>query len=331
MPDTSYRRGIAPTDSILASQPVSGSDWTAIARLQNHLASRGRVLVPAMRPDHTTLTKVSYTYAFWLVPTYNALVRRWRVAALGDGSLSVSANGGTAVVDPEPGIGGDRYPRAIIVDEVLGSQTATESAGTLELDSDGDTMVVESIECFELPRAFIEADANERGVNPTPFRSSQPIRAAAFTNIYAGANDPNVGRRVLFQWAVPYALSGSTSTTFAASRTSSTFTNMFGVAKPCLARKVYNTGKYRTCSFRVFAWVSGGGSGQVRVSSYIGNSAALTITSTTPAWSSAGVVEILSEDLTEDDGIPADGWDNVQIQTRAISGAIYVASALVYG
>lgn len=287
-----------------------------------------------MRPDHITLTKTSYGYAFWLTPTYNALVRRWRVSATCDGPLSLSVNGSSTVSNPELGsiasLGRLDFPRSLSFDEVLASQTATESGATVELDSNGDSLVVDSIECFELPRASIAADSSERGVNPAPFRSSQPIRADAFTNLYAGAMDADVGRRVLFQWAVPYDVGGATSTAYAASTTSATFSDLFDVAKPCLARKLYNDGDYTACVARVFAWVSPGGSGQFLVNSDDGTSSEVTITNTSPAWSNELIdVRILHEDLTTDDGIPAGGFDDVQFQIRATSGTLYVASAFL--
>ena len=288
-----------------------------------------------MRPDHAAITtKTAHLYAVRLVPSYQALVRRWRLAARCDGELSVAFNGGAAVVDPTPGLFADldRYeaPRGIVFDETLGSQSDAESAGTVSVTTTGNTLSVDSIECFELPRASIAADANELGVDLAPFRSGQPIRADVFEHIYSGAMDFDAGKRVLFQWAVPYNIAGVTSTTYAASRTSSTFADALDVAKPCLARKKFNDGKYHLCKARVFCWVSGGGSGQVRVSSYVGNSSAVTITNTSPGWSGLLSQEILCEDLTTDDGIPADGWDNVQIQFRATAGTIYVASAAVY-
>lgn len=286
-----------------------------------------------MRPDHAAITtKTAHLYAFRIVPSYQTLVRRWRIAARCNGSLSVAINGGTAVEDPTPGefadFDGLTLPRGITVEEVLGSQTATESDGAVSVTTDGTNLELDSIECFELPRAFIAADSNEYGVELAPFRGSQPIRANAFENLYAGAMNEDVGRRVLFQWAVPYSVAGAPSTTYAASTSSATFSDVFGVAKPCLARKKFNDGDYTQCTARIFAWVSGGGSGEFRVSSQDGTSSVVTITNTSPAWSSELTgVQILCEDLSTADGIPGDGWDDVQIQFRATSGILYVASA----
>lgn len=337
MPETSYRRNGAPQDGISASRPVGGSEWTAAARLQNHVASRGRVLVPTMRPEPVTLTKTVYEYAFWMVPTYNALVRRWRVSATCDGPLELSVNGGTSVRDPELGSAASRNTarlpaRALRFDEVLVSQTATESGAILELDCDGDTLVVDSIECFELPRAFIDADSNELGVELAPFRSSQPIRADVFANLYAGAMNADVGRRVFFQWAVPYSAAGSATTDFAASTTSATFGDLFAVAKLCLARKLYNDGAaYTFCNGRVFAWVSPGGGGEVRFTTAAGTSAVVAISNTSPEWSDAVTdVRVLHEDIGADDGVPGAGIDEVQVELRATSGTLYIASAIAY-
>jgi len=282
-----------------------------------------------MRPDHgTLLAKNAYTYAFRIVPSYQALVRRWRVAVDCSTQVDVSINGATAVTDPRPG---DESPaRGIVIDEVLGSQTSSESAATVQITGDS-APTVESIECVELPRAFIAADSNEFGVELSPFRGSQPIRADAFENIYAGAMNEDAGRRVLFQWAVPYMIGASTSTSFAASTTSGTFSDVFDVAKPCLARKKFNDGNdFTRCAARVFAWVSGGGVGEVRIASASGNSSTIAIGDTTPKWSAEiDNVRVLHEDLAEADGIPSGGFDDVDVQFRATSGTIYIASALL--
>lgn len=288
-----------------------------------------------MRPDHAAITtKTAHLYAFRIVPSYQALVRRWRVAARCNGSLSVSINGGTAVEDPTPGEFADfdelTLPRGITVEEVLGSQTASESAGTVSVTTDGTNLEIDSIECFEVPRAFIAADSNELGVELPALRSSLPIQAAAFTNLYAGAMNADAGRRVLFQWAVPYDVGGSPVTTYAASTASSTFGDVFDVAKPCLARKVYNDGNdYTACNARVFAWVSGGGSGEFRVITDEGDSSVVKITNTSPAWSSEVTdADVLCEDLTAADGLPG-GYDDVQFEFRATSGTLYIASAIL--
>jgi hypothetical protein len=313
---------------------VSASDWASTARLQNHIASRGRVLVPAFRPDHVAVaSKTAYTYALRVVPSYQALVRRWRVAVQCATQVDVSINGGTAAVDPSPGdfadIGAASLPRGITIDEVLGSQTSAESAATVTITGDS-VPTVDSIECFELPRAFIASDANELGVELPPLRSSLPIQAAAFTNLYAGAMNADAGRRVLFQWAVPYEVAASTSTTYAASTASATFGDVFSVAKPCIVRKKFNDGNdYTACNARVFAWVSGGGSGQFRVITGEGDSSVVTITNTSPAWSSEVTdALVLHEDLTAADGLPG-GYDDVQFEFRATSGTLYVASVIL--
>lgn len=316
---------------MLTSHPVSANDWTGVARLQNHIASRGRMLIPSMRPDNAELAKGVFSYAFWMVPSYNTLVRRWRVSAQCDGELIASFNGGADVSDAEPGL--VDVPRGISFDEVLGSQSSTEFGAVVELDSDGDTFRVDSIDCVEIPRAFIADDASELGVDLAPFRSSQPIRADLFGNVYAGAANADAGKRVHFQWAVPYAIGGSTTTLHAATTSSPVFADMMDVAKTCVSRKLYNDGtKVTNCNARVFAWVSSGGSGEVRVTTYDGSSSTITITDTSPTWSSAVTdVQVLSEYADETDGIGDNVTDShVQVEFRATAGTLYVASAAVY-
>lgn len=337
MPESHYARGRAPREGILATQTVSGSEWTAGARLHNHLHGRGRVLVPAYRPGIATISKGDYTLAFWLVPTYAALERRWRVVMRSDGEVDYDIEGVTGTLsEPRDFSTLERWetPRAVEVEKELASQSSTEVGVDVVLGSSisGVSMDIDSIECHEFPRAFITEGGTENGVNLAQFRGSQPIKADAFQDMYAASQNDDLGKRVLFQWAVPYDESGATTTTYAKSTASSTFGDVFDVAIPCLARKKFNDGNaYTVCSARVFAWVSSGGAGEVRVSTADGNSSVVAISNTTPDWTSAITdVNVRHEDLTTSDGLPGGGYDDVQFKFRATAGTLYVASAILY-
>lgn len=341
MPESHYARGRAPREGILATQTVSGSEWVSAARLHNHIAGRGRVLIPAYCPGIATLSKNDYTFTFWIVPTYAALKRQWRIVMRSDGEVDYDIDSGaeTGTV-PVPGdfssLESWDLPDPIIVDETLASQSATEGAVDVNLGSTiaGVSMDIDSIECWEYPRAFIAEGGTENGVNLAQFRGSQPIKAEAFTEMYAGSQDTELGKRVHFQWAVPYLELGSATTTYAKSTTSATYVNAFSVDIPALARKIYNDGNaYTTIKARVFAWVSSGGDGDVRITTDDGasSSANITVAAASAAWTADLAPKVTHDDLTEADGVPSvAGYDSINIEFRATTGTIYIASAIVY-
>ena len=329
------------TANILASNAVSGSAWATNARVANHLLGRGRVLVPAYKPPGGQLTKGSYTYAFRMVPTYNALVRRWRVSTRSDGAVWMVVNG-TSVgpISPREFDGIPQYELTAphVLEQEVSSQSDLEESATVTISSasvggSSGALHVDSIECIEIPRKVINEDANERGVRLTKFISGQPLRASAFANMLDVSQDPDIGKRVLLHWAVPYEVGGSTSTAHAASTSSSSWTDALPVEHFALARKLYNDGKVTTdCKARFFAWVSPGGTGYIRVLGTKDVSSAVTVTNTSPAWSSQLTdVPILAEGLATPDGESvSDGHDEIQVQIRAQTGTIYMATAVVF-
>ena len=338
--ESSYSRPDADIAGIFASGAVSGSAWETNANLTNHLLGRGRVLIPSFKPPGGTLTKGSYTYAFRMVPTYNALVRRWRVSARCAGNVVVTVNGGTPLAAVSPGsfttLEQYELPPGLVDEEELASQSTAEEAATLTINASatGSADVdVDSIECIEIPRRVLVEDANERGVNIPALRTGQPLRADAFARMIDVAQDVDIGKRVLLHWAVPYLRNGSPTTSYAASTSSSTFSSALPVDHFALARKIYNDGSVVTnCKARFFAWVSPGGTGQIRVIGTKDVSSAVTISNTTAAWSSQLTdVPVLAEDFATSDGESAsDGHDELNVQIRATSGTIYLASAIVY-
>jgi hypothetical protein len=339
--DSSFLPPDVDITGILASNAVSGSAWGTNARLTNHLLGRGRVLVPPFKPSTGgTLGDGSYTFAFRLVPTYNALARRWRVSARCGGDVVVTANGVT-LSPTAPGtfesIEQYELPPPIIREELLSSQSNSESSATVTVSASavgdgGGSVDIDSIECIEIPRRVLAEDANERGVNLPSMRTGQPLRADAFANMLGVSQDADIGKRVLLHWAVPYLVGGVASNSYAASTSSSAFVSVFPVNHFALARKIYNDGADTTnCKARFFAWVSGGGSGQIRVSGTKGNSSAVTITNTTASWSSQITnAPVVAEDLAAPDGEGGAGHDALNVQIRATSGTIYLASAIVY-
>lgn len=330
--------------------PVSGTDWSRLAHEHNWLAGRGRQVLPAWKPDHGQLsgggyTIVSigggsvdtpgfteYTYGVWMLPTYAAIERRWGV--LVESALRSRFSAGS-VSDHEfsGGAFGRRdAPTPVEIREELASQSSTGAALDVTIGL-ADDSYVHSIGCYELPRHSIEDNANERGCNPAQLVSGQPITYESVERLYAGQADNELGKRVLNVWAVPYEVGGSTSTAYAHTQTLSTWQDVHAAPIPALGRKDGRSDTVRTVKARALAWEAGTSpDGELRlVSSSGGNGTAISVTGTTPTWTSEFTITVDAEDLTETTGMPGGSWDDVHVEAREVgTGTLYVASIVIY-
>ena len=319
---------------MVAGSAVSGQDWTRLGRLNNWLRGRGRQLIPTMTPSHGTLTGGSaYDYEFRVVPSYQNFDRVW-VIALRTEEVDVTAGSATLVTQiGSPDFNADTPGVAAVsmtMIERLASQSSTIGTTTLVLDP-ANSMDVDSIGMWELPRYEIATSTNERGVDTTELRVGQPIKRESKDNLFSTALDTTVGKRVLVNWAVPHAVGGATSTTYATSTVSSTFGGLWPDAIPALARIRYRGDTSKTVTGDLYAWVTGGGSAEMRIVSDVhGNGGTVSISNTTPAWTSSSTVSIDTEDLGVADGRRSGAWDGINFDIRAISGTLYVASACAY-
>ncbi|MEM9067094.1 MAG: hypothetical protein AAGE52_01270 [Myxococcota bacterium] len=332
-------RGQIVESSLLNGLPVSATDWRTIARLQNWLRSRGRQLVPTFRPDHSALPAGdTYTYAVLLRPSFPNFVRLWSATLRGTGG-SFTEFGGGSVSGTSPlftEVGPGTAPAPTQKRQELGAQSNAEVQTTLDVTT-GATFPIEvdALSVWELPRAVLTpAIANELAAVEGPFTSEQPISRAAFDDIWDIANQSSPGNRVFAHWAVPYITSGGTTTQFAASTTSGTYADVFHADIPALARKLDFGATQQTAAAKVFAWVSDGATqGEVRLAPTLGSAGtAITITNTSPAWSTELTASLDCEDLGTADGLQGGTFDGVQVEFRRTAGAgtLFVASAVAY-
>ena len=319
---------------ILAGRAVSSRTWAAIAGLTNCVLGRGANVVPAYSPNVTLTAATEYELRYWIQPRYQALERRWQFGVRGASAVStvnVELPSGAAAQDITASTGRMHgAPQGLV--EALGSQSATAADVTIALTPADADIVLESIGCWEMPRAALVADASDLGSDLAKFQQGQPISADSLAQIVAalGDNAKIGGRYSLLQWAVPCTAGGSTTTAFAASTASATFQPLFDLPVPVLNRKIGNA-NVTQASATFLAWVTGGGAGEVRFTDLTtGSSTAAPISVTSPTWSNAVTLDVDCEDLTAADGLQSAAFDTIQVEYRATSGTIYLASASVW-
>lgn len=333
-----FRTGIT-AGRVVTAAPVRSLSAVDMARLHNWLMGYGAQVVPECSPNIELVKSSELVFRFRTRPRYQALERRWFIRARAAvpttlGAMSVEIPSGAtavtrAIVSPRSTTETHEFV------ESLSSQSETEGELTVAITADESGLILESISCWEVPRvSLVEATSGDRGVEAARLASGAKIQRNRLESIFLATEDPAlVARRAsLFQYALPATVGGATSTAHVLAITSTSYVGVFGASGiPVLLRKDLRGDLSANITGKVYAWVSGG-TGNVRISSSkFGASTAATISTTTPAWSSAITAEFDSEDLDASDGIQTDaaaGPDYLQIEARKnTSGTLYLASA----
>lgn len=338
-------RAAVPVQFLQGGEPVGASEWNRIAGELNYAAACGRVIVPSFKPDIVLDTgdgDTEWTFSLWLEPAYQAIqyvtTATYRVNTSGTNLIRANGSGTLDVRSPK-----------IASTTTRGSQTTTGAAVDLSIAIKGTQEAgrawVDGIQVVELPRAFLEADVNERGIDPGYFVSGQPIAWPRGVQQLRDATDDDdqIGRRVLLHYAEPYATDRQGSNAIEAGAggdviTSGSFVTVRGGAGvPVLGRYRFDGEVTRTVKARAFARCSNNTTqGEVRfVSSSNGASSAITFngaTTTSFAWSSPVDVDIHAEDLGDPQGLSGGLWDLLSVEARRTAGAgsLYVAGWVVY-
>ena len=318
---------------ILAGKPVRARDWQITSQLSNWLVSRGRALVPAYRPvgiSQSLTAGSAYEYAYWMEPSYYAVDRLWSVVASGR-DIAIAAGGATSI-NAFGGQSPANLPLApnwvppVTVIERMSSHSSTGATVKLQLPPPNAAAGVYQLACAEFPRYQLAITSADDGVDPTQFASSQPIQRRDYDNLWDVSQDTTHGLRCLINTAVPHKVAGLTSTIYTYSSSSATFAGVFAEGVPALGRVRYRGDTTKAIAMRAYCWVSAGGAGEIR-SDYDGTTGAATaVTNTTPAWKSVASLTIDAEDLDVTDGRRGSAWKLLNLDFRATSGTIYVAS-----
>lgn len=207
----------------------SAQTWASLASIVNWSNGVGCTLVPPYSPMNSIATGTTVTYNFAVFGTYPNWVRMWivrgRCASAGVSTVTVTADAGQTATGIWSENGTVNPP--IVVFETLASRpvgtTPDYEPTTLQIGSDGATIVIDEIGCHEVPRIdLLETDVAppERGVNNYSLVSGRDIYAQTATNVpsqsihavalavrhMARQNNPRIHpNRTLFAWAVPEA------------------------------------------------------------------------------------------------------------------------------
>jgi len=312
---------------ILVGEPVRGSTMQALGKLAAWVRGRGRCLVPS-HACRTTLSGAGATavHHYKARPSGVALSRVW----VGSVHSSVAAGRYDGLFTFTAGtdgpsrtwVVGTRYAGSVpfLFVETAGvtlSTAITDLTFKTQLDAGGSAdVVLETLACYELPRAALARTATDLGVALDALGARRPVLDLTYEGPKALANtiatfDAKRGG-LTAMW-----VDGSLTTTSAA------YVNVFDTDIPIVPSKNLPTDTTRTCTWDVYASVSAAGTtGDFRVvDSLAGVSGTLVVNSTTPAWLGTSTKSFKCEDLSTANGVPGGTYDTVQLQFRRTAGA----------
>lgn len=198
------------------SAAVRGRTWRELAHLHHWLHGHGRMLVPAHHIG-AWLTDGPWTGHYRVQPSATAIARVWQVSARGGTLMAVAKirlpNGSEhTIAPPTPTPGWPLSARSqtyYLIEHLAAKSSALQ---TLSITAEGLTakseVVIESVACWELPRAALTVgDAVDLGIDIDSFRPGSAIfddpagrRSAA---ALARALDQVDCKRVLHQHSFP--------------------------------------------------------------------------------------------------------------------------------
>lgn len=319
-----YRRHL-PLSGIKVGLEPTSLFWADVGETVNFLRGTGLQLVPAHYPG-IELSSGSETLRYRVLPSGRAVTRVWvvRIRSLDvpRAVATVSADGSTARTIVGSALIGDPGATAVIVANVAKASVATDITCTITRVEG--TVIIDSVECWELPRAALTLDATDLGVDVRSLEPDRPIVDRDYESLggigvaLAGADGRRGG---LLSWWGPVC-----SFTTAAS--------LFTAGIPVVPPKVGPNDTTRAAvPWNVYARVSAGGTvGRVRaVDAAGGVSAWVAITSTSYGWIE-GTIPLLCEDMSAVDGLPGAGWEtlNFEFERTAGAGSIQTTGANAY-
>ena len=300
------------TELVQSGSPVTAQTWTSMGYLGNWLRGKGAQLIPTCFPERTITAGTTETFRFRVKTRSSAIQRVWMVALRTTAATATTAeikapSGTGTLVTVAVGSSLDGFRAPVIYVEDVASKAASEVEITVSIKAVGNSVVVDSIGCYEQDRPVLNADSTDYGIELATLAVRQPIfeasnaSAGGVYNALANADARRVG---LFHWSV----GASTLVT----RSSATPADIFILDSPILTRKLARSAVTGTVKWAIYAYLSGAGTGTVTASTTSGASNTITITNTVAAWSTPQTFAVDCDDMASVDGRQTAGtprWD----------------------
>lgn len=347
--------GIVPSVIVVPGFAVAqagrnvGSEWYDAALMSNWLLGHGSQVIPAYYPNSGPAAAASKTYRFRTKLRTQAIQLVWVVTCR---STDTSLPATVTITTPAGGTPANAYAsgacayRARLVPifhtQNLASQSNSDVEISITIAATTFGVNVESIACWEVPRASLVQDTTDYGIDPNSCAQRQPIYVpadGAGVSIGQVALNADRGRTTarragLLQWAVP------ANTTDAIAFTSTSPVDVFSLGAPVLCRKQYTADTTGTVSVKAYVACSDTTSTfRLRANTTSGGTATgiQALGAFAPAsafgWQGAPFTFAMDcEDLSVSDGRRSARYDLLSFDITRITGAgtLYLASLSAY-
>ena len=315
---------------VVVGAPVRGQTWREMGMLLAWLRGHGMQLIPAHYPGLEISTSSSPESLYYRVkPQGLGIQRVWAITLRREESAATSApemtvtlpGSGVTTLIPgiHTGLGEGRY---ILTETVAKSSAEADLVLTFERVSGAVTVFVESVACWELPRAVLTLNATDYGVDFETLRPGAAIYddvnqslGAVCENLALATTQP---RRMLLEQSFPAVESDP-----GGAGNPTAWVDIFVLPVPIFPRRVAVGATTFTITWNVYANVQGAGDTfEVRLTSGVNaNTATITIAGvTTAAWASNSTLEVDCEDPAKEDGVPGTGQETIQVAVRRTAG-----------
>lgn len=325
---------------VVVGAPVRGRLARELAHLVNWTRGHGQQLIPAHSPRLIVQNGTPQTLRYRVEPAGMAIARVWAFAlsqpeAFSGGTtpcrLQITTPDGTNH-DAHPvtsigGSGGDVGAEMIVIEDLSAKSDLLQTLEVaIEIKAGTASATIESVACWELPRAILTLDTWDRGVDLETCRAGQPIYDGEGYSLGAISRGLyyTQPRRHLIEWSGPWCEIASGS-----------WVDLTELVEPCIPRKILRADTTTRCRWTVYYKTDSGTAGEVRVTSGIDatvETATLADTSGSGTMLAEQTIDLRCEDPTTVDGLPGGAWETVQFAVRRTSGAgtIYVAARYVW-
>ena len=320
-----YSRTNPHRASIVASESTRSRLFRDSGLLLHWVRAHGLQLIPAHRPAVELAPTESATLRYRVHPSGRAIARVWvlglrqETATGSDQSVLLDVSFPDSVVTMAPAsvtAFGGIISQRVYVEELTAKSGAAEdvelfvehTTGTLDA-------YIETVACFEVPRALLTLDENDRGVDLETVRPGAPMYAgeeASVLGLVTGWGDTRV-QRTLWSQAWPQI-----------ETTSGSFVDCFDLAVPVLPARRFASVSTALVEWWAYGSASNGTTaGEVRLASASGGTSTVSMPtgSASGAWLARGVIELDCERLSDSEGLPSGGQEMVQLAFRRTAGA----------
>lgn len=294
---------------IISGRSIRSPHFQDTALLTNYLIAFGGQAVPFHAIDVDINATESRDLRYMM---RRRLSCRWRVWVIEVASLDATAvaeitlNGDsstTVIVSIPQNTDGNLRRVTIVEDTTTQADTVEESYATVYCTQNG--VGIRGCGVYELPRGILAEDSTDLGTQAGPFNSARPIVGSDVANIMAALKSRGTApRNGLFGWQGEITRSTNTY--------ADAFTSDFFAIPPLIGR-----GDTTNALLRLYVYGNAGASGTLDFrlttdsGSYTGS-----ISSSTPAWSSAVNVTQDCDDPTEADGIQSGSTGLCQLEWK---------------